>query len=96
MVVAFYAFTPEQLGKVYRCPIARWTGLQCPTCGTTRALWSLLHLRFAEAFAYNPFVFLLVPVMSVILMVPGLRTDRRVWSAILLLAVVWGICRNLI
>jgi hypothetical protein len=41
------------------------TGLPCPGCGLTRAFSSLLQGRAEAAFAYHPFVFILLP-LSVI------------------------------
>ncbi|MCR4720549.1 MAG: DUF2752 domain-containing protein [Lachnospiraceae bacterium] len=36
------------------CPIKYVTGVSCPGCGMTRAMWSLLHFDFAQAFYYHP------------------------------------------
>lgn len=36
------------------CPILTLTGWQCPGCGSTRALYSLLHGDPVKAFAMNP------------------------------------------
>ena len=36
------------------CPILTLTGWQCPGCGSTRALYSLLHGDFVQAFTMNP------------------------------------------
>jgi len=36
------------------CSLKLWTGLPCPTCGSTRALGCLAHLDVAGAFAMNP------------------------------------------
>jgi len=41
------------------CPLYRFTGLRCPTCGGTRALQELLHLNILDAAIYNPFLLLL-------------------------------------
>ena len=35
------------------CVFHRLTNLYCPGCGSGRALYALLHLRFREAFQYN-------------------------------------------
>ncbi len=36
------------------CPILIMTGSPCPFCGTTRSLWSILHLRFEDAWQFHP------------------------------------------
>jgi len=43
------------------CLFRALSGLPCPGCGLTRALSSLLDGRAAAAFAYHPFVFILLP-----------------------------------
>lgn len=35
------------------CPFHILTGLYCPGCGNSRALYALVHLRLAEAWQYN-------------------------------------------
>ena len=35
------------------CPVRALTGLSCPGCGNTRAVFALLHVRFAESLSYN-------------------------------------------
>lgn len=49
-----YACPPGDYPFYPPCLIRTFTGLSCPGCGSTRALHALLHLRFAEAFAFNP------------------------------------------
>lgn len=36
------------------CPIKFITGISCPGCGMTRAIWSLVSLSFGQAFYYHP------------------------------------------
>jgi hypothetical protein len=43
---ARYSFYPE-------CPIYRYLHVECPGCGTTRALAALLHGDVAEALRWN-------------------------------------------
>lgn len=43
------------------CYFKEWTSLHCPGCGATRSLYSLLHLEFMQAIAYNPFFVLVLP-----------------------------------
>ena len=49
-----YACPPGQHSFYPPCLIKTLTGLNCPGCGSTRALHALLHLRFSEALALNP------------------------------------------
>ena len=41
------------------CPIHFLTGVSCPGCGMTRAVFALLRFRFAEACHYHPLVYVL-------------------------------------
>lgn len=39
------------------CPIRWFTGIPCPGCGMTRALFALLHLDFFGAFSCHPMIY---------------------------------------
>lgn len=45
----------------YECPFAYLLGIPCPGCGMTRALFSVLLLRFERAFYYHPGIYLIIP-----------------------------------
>jgi hypothetical protein len=54
-------FPPEQYAQFYpQCPVYRLLHLQCPGCGTTRALAALLHGHVLQAFRLNALTTLLV------------------------------------
>lgn len=48
-----------KFGYSVECFYYKNFGVQCPSCGATRAFFSLLHFDFKKAFLYNP-VFTLV------------------------------------
>jgi hypothetical protein len=54
-------FPPAQYSFYPQCPIRELFDLQCPGCGATQALASLLHGHLAEAMHRNALVTLLVP-----------------------------------
>ena len=54
-------FPPTQYTFYPRCPIYWLLHLQCPGCGTTRALAALLHGHFAEALRLNALTTLMLP-----------------------------------
>jgi hypothetical protein len=59
---ALLLFPPEQYSLFYpQCPIYRFLHIQCPGCGTTRALAALLHGHVFEAFRLNALTTFLVP-----------------------------------
>ncbi|HTA66586.1 MAG TPA: DUF2752 domain-containing protein [Xanthomonadaceae bacterium] len=43
------------------CPFHALTGLYCPGCGSTRALYSLLHGDLPQALAMNPLLVIALP-----------------------------------
>jgi hypothetical protein len=66
-IIAFAAtilflFPPAQYSFYPRCPIHEFLHLECPGCGTIRALAALLHGRLAEAFRFNALIVSLLPV----------------------------------
>lgn len=52
--VYFHFVNPYESQIFPPCVWHRITGLQCPTCGGTRALYSLLAGDFLRSFAMNP------------------------------------------
>lgn len=44
----------------FGCPVRLLTGVSCPGCGMTRALFALLKLDFSLAFEMHPLVLLLI------------------------------------
>ena len=73
------------------CPFHWLTGLDCPFCGLTRALFALAKGRLADAFHYTA----LSPLAAAMLL--ALLWDRawvaRFWSAGLVAFVVYGVWR---
>lgn len=64
-MLALVSHLPPDGAGVPICFFRAVTGLPCPGCGLTRAFSSLLQGRAEAAFAYHPFVFILLP-MSVV------------------------------
>jgi hypothetical protein len=63
LAVVLLRFPPDRYAIYPVCPIYYYLHLQCPGCGTTRALAALLHGHIAEAFHLNPFTTLLLPLV---------------------------------
>lgn len=59
--VYLFIFEPGRTGFFPLCPFRQLTGLQCPGCGTTRALHELAHGHFAAAFMLNPLLLIASP-----------------------------------
>lgn len=101
-----YLSPPGQSWFLPACPVHAATGLFCPGCGTTRALYALLHGRLAEALDANLLLVVLLPVLAVlgVLLFTAAVRDNRVrdlrfppWVTFGLLALVtlFTILRNL-
>lgn len=59
--VWFYQFNPAEDSLFLKCPFKMITGLDCPGCGSQRAIHELLHLNIGKAFRYNPLMVVLIP-----------------------------------
>jgi hypothetical protein len=86
------------------CPLHALTGLNCPLCGGTRAVYALMHGDVATAIRDNaPFVLGLPLIAFVLLRWTGNAVScqqrrmlpRTVWLVLLALIVVFGVVRNL-
>jgi hypothetical protein len=60
-----YFFNPSAYGFYPVCQFHRLTGLNCPGCGATRALYALLHGNFSTALRDNVLLAAGIPVMAV-------------------------------
>jgi uncharacterized protein DUF2752 len=63
ITVFLFFFNPASPANQWfpKCPFRLVTGFQCPGCGSTRALYQLLHLHPLEAFKLNPLMVLTLP-----------------------------------
>lgn len=103
----FYIIDPETHSLFPKCPFLLATGLECPGCGSQRAIHQLLHLNFIAALRYNAFMVLVFPYifLGVYLQYLGgkIRHPKLEklffgrWSAliVLILVIVYWIMRNL-
>lgn len=93
------------------CPWLALTGLLCPFCGGTRAAGALAHADFAAAWSHNALIVVSAAILGFCVILwtvellggPALRpparlrplTQRKVYLATGLVAVVFMIVRNL-
>ncbi len=57
----YFRFDPSVSGFFPRCPSLMITGMECPGCGSQRALHALLHLHPITAMHYNLLLVLYLP-----------------------------------
>lgn len=83
------------------CPFHALTGYQCPGCGITTMFLRLSYGDFAGAYAANPVVLLLSPVILLLMIhqynsrvLNFLPFELMKWVCLIVL-LVWGVVRNL-
>ena len=95
-----YTYAPTGNRFYPQCVFKMLTGLDCPGCGTTRALHHLLHGRFEQAFMLNPLLFVLM--LVVLCALPSLIRGEQPrfitrpwfgWTALVVMTGYW-IVRN--
>jgi hypothetical protein len=105
-VCASTAFLNPYAGQAPPCPLHALTGLWCPLCGASRAVYSLTHGDLVAAFARNPLFVIVLPVLlwlwagwaSDALGGPRLwrvRPNRTAVVAVAVVVVAYGVARNL-
>jgi hypothetical protein len=99
-------FPPTQYSFYPQCPIYRYLHIECPGCGTTRAIAAMLHGHFSEALRLNALTTLLTPPAAIYAVIHYRRFLQRqpfhwiqipsaaIYSA-LAVAVIFTFARNL-
>ena len=64
------------------CPIKYLTGISCPGCGMTRALWSLATLDLSAALHYHP-VSPALPVFLILLILFKVKNMKKATTVLL-------------
>lgn len=101
-IIIFIALTLAYLGDplkgpIFPCIFNKLTGLYCPGCGMTRAVHSIMHFRFKNAFRYNMLIFLTPPllVLYYFTYTRNKVQSKKILAITLVLAIVYGIARNI-
>ncbi len=58
------------------CPFNELFGWNCPGCGGTRMVIAILEGKFYQAFRYNMYVFISIPIVGVILAIESYKFVR--------------------
>lgn len=95
VLIWLYVGNPDNPSEAFlKCPLHALTGLQCPLCGSQRAIHHLLHLHPLKALAYNPWL-IAVGIYALAYALGYWRSHRAVMT-MLVLTLGWGIVRNFI
>lgn len=106
-VIIIFRYNPEEQYWFPKCMFYQLTGLQCPACGSQRAIHAFLHGNFAQAFKYNPFMIISIPYAVGIVFATTIETpfftkmktiflhEVSVYTYVVLF-VFWWILRNII
>lgn len=97
--VIYLALCDPVTSPAPRCWFNAMTGLQCPGCGSQRAIHALLHGQLTEAWHYNAALFFAVP-LCILYVISPRRLRPLLYSPAALLAIAaaiaaWFIGRNL-
>mgnify|MGYP005959288881 CR=1 FL=1 len=82
------------------CIFNKITGFYCPGCGITRMLFSIMQLRFYQAFRFNPLVFILL-ILSIIycffklILKKDIYISNKTYIILLIITILFGILRNI-
>lgn len=83
----YTVFDPALSEWFPKCPFHMLTGLDCPGCGSQRAIHSILTGHIAEAFRYNALLVIAIPYIMLLIFLKGAAyfcpTDRKRLPAIL-------------
>ena len=63
----YFVFDPLKSSFFPSCPFKSFTGLDCPGCGSQRAIHELMHLNFKKAFEYNALLVLSIPYLLLLM-----------------------------
>jgi hypothetical protein len=99
------AVDPNEPGRYPLCPTRSLLGIDCPACGTLRGMHALFGGRLSDALSHNLLLAVAVPVgvlvwVRLVLAALGrapaqVRAPAWAMSALLVVAVAYGVARNL-
>lgn len=105
VAVAVYALFDPSTAPFPRCPFLSLTGLQCPGCGSQRAIHALLHADIAGAWRSNALLVLSLPLVALLLVAQAMSrrwprlhnalNSRTVIWTVFVVIIIWWIARNI-
>ncbi|MBQ3635359.1 MAG: DUF2752 domain-containing protein [Bacteroidales bacterium] len=109
MVYIYRTYDPASGGAVIpfpKCPFKVLTGLDCPGCGSQRAIHSLLHGDIVGAWRMNAFMIVSIPYILLLLIskmtakrspkIYNMLRNKYLINTYLVFTIAWWIGRNAI
>lgn len=105
--ILLYNFNPEHISLFPKCSFYMATGLECPACGSQRAIHAILNGNFHKGLCYNPFIIISLPYATSLIILALIKRDwaikikkkllcnKAVYTYVALF-VAWWILRNII
>lgn len=106
-----FLFIYKKINSIYHigipCIFHKITGLYCPGCGITRAIFALLNLDFKQAIRNNILVVIVIPFIIIYIInyayiwINNLKKDpskifpKWLWYTLLIITLLFGILRNI-
>ena len=78
-----------------RCPVFVSTGLQCPGCGTARALRALAHGDIRAFLRYNAVLLFAIPLLAALAVRPNWALNPALGRVVVGTTIAWTVLRNL-
>lgn len=99
-VIAYLAVFDPTVMPAPQCPFRLITGLDCPGCGSQRAIHAIFHGNFLQAWNLNPALFFAIPLAGLYAWQPkrlyNILYARATLWAIPAAIIAWWILRNVI
>ncbi|MDE6395317.1 MAG: DUF2752 domain-containing protein [Duncaniella sp.] len=104
-LLTLYGLVDPASGLYPRCAFKLVTGLDCPGCGSQRAIHALLHGDIASAWRSNAMLIFGLPTVALLLVARAIRhrhpmlertlNSQGIILALLAATVLWTIVRNI-
>jgi len=96
LLTVLFNYNPETSTIYPVCPLTKFTGWQCSTCGGLRAVHHLLHGNFTAAWQYNPLVLCVMVVVTIAVTCRWNTRSRKILGIVILIAMMaFTIFRNI-